>query len=214
MTGRVGAQLPSRADRALRVGLGESARHRLTLTPEGARGAELEELDGRAVYRDAYPSSDVVFVADGARVEWLYLLRDASAPSRFAYALALPRGLPAAEVRASGDVAFEDERGNVQLRVPRPFAVDAHGTRREATLALEAGWLVVELDARGLTYPVLLDPALETALWEQRAPSTSPPRRYYHSMAYDGARAKTVLFGGSDNGGNPLADTWTWDGST
>ncbi|MEB2313253.1 MAG: hypothetical protein OZ921_12455 [Sorangiineae bacterium] len=214
MTGRVGAELPARADRALRVGLGKSERHRLTLTPEGARGAELEELDGRAVYREAYPSSDVIFVADGARVEWLYLLRDASAPSRFAYTLALPPGLRAAEVRASGEVAFEDERGNVQLRVPRPFAVDAHGTRREATLALEAGRLVVELDAAGLTFPVLLDPAVETALWEQRTPSTSPPSRSYHAMAYDGARGKTVLFGGRDKGGDPLADTWTWDGSS
>jgi hypothetical protein len=32
-------------------------------------------------------------------------------------------------------------------------------------------------------------------------------------MAYDAATRNVVLFGGS-NGGRPLRDTWTWDGST
>jgi hypothetical protein len=42
-----------------------------------------------------------------------------------------------------------------------------------------------------------------------------PPARYFHAMAYDAARQKTVLFGGFDLYGIYLAgDTWEWDGST
>jgi hypothetical protein len=32
-------------------------------------------------------------------------------------------------------------------------------------------------------------------------------------MAYDSVRGKVVLFGGADPTGNPLNDTWVWDGS-
>lgn len=45
--------------------------------------------------------------------------------------------------------------------------------------------------------------------WTQRAPASSPPARGLHAMAYDSARQRTVLFGGT-SGGN---DTWEWDGN-
>ena len=47
------------------------------------------------------------------------------------------------------------------------------------------------------------------------APVTSacgPPARALASMAYDGKQV--MLFGGQDAAGNPLGDTWTWNGST
>ena|GEM_PF-1257501 len=47
--------------------------------------------------------------------------------------------------------------------------------------------------------------------WTQRAPITSPWARYVIAgIAYDSARRKTVLFGGSD-GNNTFDDTWDWD---
>jgi hypothetical protein len=52
--------------------------------------------------------------------------------------------------------------------------------------------------------------------WISRNPAVSPPARGRHAMAYDTARQGVVLFGGfgGPTGGTPLADTWTWDGST
>jgi hypothetical protein len=52
--------------------------------------------------------------------------------------------------------------------------------------------------------------------WVDRTPADpamSPPSRWGHAMAYDAARAKTVLFGGIDSAG-PRFDVWEWDGQT
>lgn len=48
--------------------------------------------------------------------------------------------------------------------------------------------------------------------WTHRIPLTSPPARLGFAMAYDSARAVTVVFGGAGDAG-PLGDTWEWDGS-
>lgn len=43
---------------------------------------------------------------------------------------------------------------------------------------------------------------------------TGPPARFAHSMAYDGGRDRTVLFGGVGAGGDgTFGDTWEWNGS-
>jgi hypothetical protein len=49
--------------------------------------------------------------------------------------------------------------------------------------------------------------------WMQRTPATSPPARSDHALAYDKTRGKTVLFGGSEGAGMPIAETWEWDGT-
>jgi hypothetical protein len=54
--------------------------------------------------------------------------------------------------------------------------------------------------------------------WKQLAPATNPPGRTWGNMAFDDATSQIVLFGGQAaspvNGAlNPLADTWTWDGT-
>jgi len=43
---------------------------------------------------------------------------------------------------------------------------------------------------------------------------STPAGRIHHAMAYDGARDRVVLFGGSTNRGRTFADTWEWDGSS
>ena len=57
--------------------------------------------------------------------------------------------------------------------------------------------------------------------WTQQSPATSPPARYFASMAYDPATGHLVLFGGFQLGpggvyteSGYLNDTWTWSGST
>ncbi len=49
--------------------------------------------------------------------------------------------------------------------------------------------------------------------WQQLSPTTSPPGRSGHEMAWDSARGRVVLFGGRDVSGNLAADTWEWSGS-
>ena len=49
--------------------------------------------------------------------------------------------------------------------------------------------------------------------WTERSPATSPPARYFASMAYDPATGNMVLFGGDGSSGY-LGDTWTWNGIT
>ena len=41
--------------------------------------------------------------------------------------------------------------------------------------------------------------------------SLGPGKRFMHAMAYDAARDRTILYGGSD-GPQTFADTWEWDG--
>jgi cysteine-rich repeat protein len=50
------------------------------------------------------------------------------------------------------------------------------------------------------------------AAWVQRAPAQAPPPRGWGVMAYDAARARTILFGGQSNDEAHLRDTWSWDG--
>lgn len=47
--------------------------------------------------------------------------------------------------------------------------------------------------------------------WSQRQ-DIGPSPRVGHGMTYDAARQRVVVFGG-DPGGQPLSDTWAWDGS-
>jgi hypothetical protein len=49
--------------------------------------------------------------------------------------------------------------------------------------------------------------------WTQIKPTTSPPARSSHALAYDSARKRTVLFGGW-SGSTSLTDTWEWDGQS
>jgi len=49
--------------------------------------------------------------------------------------------------------------------------------------------------------------------WTQQFPATSPSPRET-SLAYDQATRQVILFGGGNEGGTFLDDTWTWDGIT
>lgn len=54
------------------------------------------------------------------------------------------------------------------------------------------------------------------AAWVQRTPVSFPSARVGHAMAYDAARQRVVLFGGTNGlvGGAVHADTWEWNGTT
>ncbi len=49
------------------------------------------------------------------------------------------------------------------------------------------------------------------ATWDQQSPTTNPPARIFHAMAYDAARNQVLMFGGDTfNQGTVLTDTWTF----
>jgi hypothetical protein len=47
--------------------------------------------------------------------------------------------------------------------------------------------------------------------WSETTPASSPPARDHHSMAFDEAHGRTVIFGGQSD--NVLNETWEYDGS-
>jgi hypothetical protein len=49
--------------------------------------------------------------------------------------------------------------------------------------------------------------------WAKLTPANSPSARIGASMFYDTASSQLVLFGGSDQWGNKLNDTWNWTGT-
>lgn len=135
----LGARLPEHADDAIEVGLSRFARFRLRLVREGARPTEAILDSGRVVYPEVYPSTDAVLAATADSIEEVLVLRDASAPTEVHFRLELGSGLAETRLEPTGAVLFADARHDAVLRIPRPFAVDARGVRREAICAWRRG---------------------------------------------------------------------------
>src|SRR4051812_42949248 len=112
-----------------------------------------------------------------------------------------------------GLVAFGSTATAAQPEWWRGIKSSAHPPTRinpSMALATGAGEVVLfgGLDSGG-------EPTSETwtfagVEWQLRVPTSSPPARFCHAMAYDALRQVVVLFGGWNNG--YFADTWEWDG--
>jgi hypothetical protein len=201
---------------AMRVTLPERA-HDATLLEDGDASLAIEPLGLGAgsprhegvlrVFAAAARDLDVVhFVdADGTRAEELRVLRSASAPTVARYRLRTTLSL---RVR-DGLVEAVDARGVVRFVADRPFAVDADGVRRALEVRLDDDVLVVSLDARGLAYPIAVDPG-----WTTAAPM--PIARYGH-LALATSDGRVALVGGQASDGSyvgqidfydPLTNVW------
>jgi len=175
---------------------------------------EGELSQGRMTYRGAFDATDVVVAATVTRVEEFLLLRDASAPTEYAWQVELPERLAHAR-RNGGGLVFEDSQQRARLRIPKPVLVDAQGRERVARLGWDAGRLTVRFDPAGLTYPIVLDPAFESAVWEQASPEGSALAVHRHAAVFDRGRNVTVLFGGTLPGFNAyLPETYEYDGTS
>ncbi|MFH0793310.1 MAG: kelch repeat-containing protein, partial [bacterium] len=53
----------------------------------------------------------------------------------------------------------------------------------------------------------------DAGIWIRHISSAVPPPRYAASMAYDGFRKRVTLFGGLNDGHQPLSDIWEFDGT-
>ncbi len=161
------ALLPKSAAGVAEVSVSRFARLTARVQAVGARDVPFQLEEGRAVYRDAYASTDLVVLTTALVYESLLVLRDAAAPTEFAWRIELASGLRLID-EPGGSLVFVDAQNEARLRIPVPFAVDAAGVRRDAQMQFDGGRLVVRLDRAGLAYPILLDPAIETAVWTNR----------------------------------------------
>ncbi len=211
----LGVRLPASADGVVRVGVSRFSDFELKLTLSGADPASVPSLhEGRVVYRSALPSVHRIVAASDTSLEDLLLLQDEHAPTTFSYHVELPGGIAGAVARDDGSLAFVGTTGRDVLVMAEPVAYDAHGVRRAGELAWDSSTrtLRVRLDARGLAFPVALDPTTNLARWT-RVPLVGELPRQGQAMAYDARRREVVLFGGK-NLTAFLNDTWRWNGST
>jgi hypothetical protein len=213
------ARFPLESSQPFHVAVGAQRSRTLSFEPVGASAASVE-IDGqRAIYPDAYPSTDLVVVARPTRAELLLVLHEASTNAKFTWRVTSSSGPPSVR-NDHGELLFLASEGGIDLVMPKPFALDANGTRRDATLSWTDGRVELELDTHGLEAPILLDPAL-AGVWEQLSPATLPGGagggRYGHAMTYAafGAAGNGVLMFGGRKSGSPThyQDTWMFNGT-
>ena len=58
------------------------------------------------------------------------------------------------------------------------------------------------------TWTLSFDSTTQTYTWNAVTPSNSPPARHDFSMVFDEISGRMILFGGLDNNGDFLNDTW------
>lgn len=130
--------------------------------------------DGMLVTKGVGVGVDRVYAAVEGGVEEVRLLADASASTTMRYRVRAAAGLT---VRLrEGRVEAVDAAGFVHVASDPMFAVDAQGHHRSLNVSLGGDELIAELDARGLSYPIAMDP-----LW-----TTAPNPTFSHAA---GARA-------------------------
>lgn len=171
--------------------------------------------DGRVVFDAIGASPDVVWTADATRVESFHVLRAPMSHAEITWTLELPAGSRGLADDHRGGVDVLDEVGEPLFHVPRPYAIDANGVRRDAKLTFEGATVRVELDQSGLALPVLLDPAVEAAVWQLKSASNTPA---FVSMTVTSTSSGPILTGyGSGTSECDLvakyASTYRWDGS-
>jgi hypothetical protein len=196
------SDVPARADGAFSFGFARTPERQIHLRREGASEATAVLDQGRVIYRDVFASTDEIDVATDDALEILYLLRDKSAPTKFSWSVSLPAQLSKTAPAEDGGLEIFDGAGELRLRVPRPFVVDAHGVRRLAQLDATSDRWTLSFDPSGLEYPLLVDPIVETTIWKHDGKAPAPSYNSY-AVAYAG---KVLVVA---NGG-----TWEWDGTS
>ncbi|MCR9243504.1 MAG: kelch repeat-containing protein [bacterium] len=151
---------------------------------------------------------------------WLLLLRS----SCFAAAVSvtvIAQDFRTLEVVGYQSAAYDHLRDRLTVLGPKNATFDYDGTARLRGPRLDA---VVPVDLvfeehTGSMLGVLrafsgrlLAVRRDGLEWRYLAPPTTPPARNLFSLAYDSARAETVLFGGFNPTSNGLDETWVFDG--
>jgi MYXO-CTERM domain-containing protein len=154
-------QLPDEASAALHLAASTSEGAWIDVVPQSLQAAPAVEIDGALVMNDAAPATDVVYLARKGGVEELRVLRSPAAATTARYRVQL--GPEIADVRVTnGRIEAIDRAGDVVIESDPMWAVDARGVRRDLDVTLDGRTLVATLDARGLAYPIVVDPTWTT----------------------------------------------------
>ena len=169
---------PEKANGAFQLTDGASVPHgSLRLLNAAQKRARVE--NGALVYADAYAGVDVVVVRDPARFEVSYVSKTDAVP-----ALQIAVGADDGDLsieRDTGAAVLRGPSGRPRLRTNRPVAFDASGSRREGSYVLaDARTLKVDVDVRGMTPPIVIDPAFYIPFWTLQEEGRGPG-----NFAYD-----------------------------
>ena len=188
---------------------GEGVRVVVASRDAAAAAAEVEEA--ALTYRDVYPSTDVLHVAQPEWTEEYLHLRSEKAPRHFEYDVLETSGVTRVEL-ANGQVRFLDARGR-GLVVLAPVVVDAAG-RRSATAArwsIETAngtrRLELDLEPEGLEYPLLVDPTWITTT------SLSTARSDGTGILLQNGKVVVLGFANTAELYDPATGTWSTTGA-
>jgi len=204
------ARLPKKAGDSVHLGRRDLDGVWIELVDDTTNESVGELQDSAVVHVAIAPNVDLVRVLEPGRYEELRVLRGPGAPTTFRQSVRTGSGVASMRLR-DGAIEVVDLAGAVRIRTERPFALDAHGTRRDVTLSIEGATLVQSFDGSGLAYPIVVDP-----VWVTAAVMKQTRTNYTTTLLTSG---KVLVIGGSDpsTGGarstaeiwDPATDTWT-----
>ncbi|MBI2391755.1 MAG: hypothetical protein HYV09_19350 [Deltaproteobacteria bacterium] len=197
--------------RSVAVAVGPSRRAPIELTLLDAQATDLALEDGHLIATGVLTSTDRVVSFYGAQVEEWLLLRDASAPRELRWSLRADH----VERGAEGELLVLDDRGHAQLRIARPFAIDAAGEKHLLGLGWDGHVVSIALDPSITRYPVLVDPVVEVPIWTVAATGFDSYGSSISggAMTYDRASGKTYLYVGRGYGGTADRGMAEWTGT-
>jgi len=150
--------------------------------------------EGVLTFENARPFVDRLVTTDHHRIEELLVLKSREAGDHFSWGLEAD-GLNAAADGRGGLLFYGDGRQPI-FAVPQPLAIDANGNEQKASLTWDGVHKRMDVSfvpGPDTAYPVLLDPSIETMVWEQISHptlATSP------AMTYDESRGRLVMYAG------------------
>ena len=192
---------------------------RVAVRPVGGTDVKAHIDDnGQVIYRGAYLETDSVHAVSAGRSEEFLFLQDDCAPREFEYELSeLSAGTRVELVK--GEVHFSNKAGQ-GVKIEAPWLIEATGEQRAGAVRWEleesksgAPHRLRLVVAKGLSYPVLIDPS-----WVPTGSLGTARSRHTATLLPNGK----VLVAGGNNGGaalssaelyDPATGTWTATGS-
>jgi hypothetical protein len=190
----------------------EGEQVRVAVRPLRGMDATAQIDNDQVIYRDAYPDTNSVHVVSAGRSEEFLFLQNDCAPREFAYELSeLSAGTRVELVK--GEVRFTNKSGH-GVKIEAPWLIEANGNSRtdavhweldvtKATIGAQRLRLVV---AKGLSYPVMIDPS-----WTA-AGSMSTERSHHTATLLP--NGKVLVAGGSSNSLSMLNSAELYDPGT
>ena len=173
---------------------------RVAVRPVGGTDTTAQIDNGQVIYRKAYPETDSVHVVSAGRSEEFLFLQDDCAPREFEYELSeLSAGTRVELVK--GEVHFSNKAGQ-GVKIEAPWLIEATGEQRAGAVRWEleesksgAPYRLRLVVAKGLSYPVLIDPS-----WVPTGSLVTARSRHTATLLPNG---KVLVAGGSNRWPSP-----------